>query len=196
MHQVGDALAALGASPLSLGPGATDVVERKAARKALNLSRDPDEAVDARTRFWQTVENAIRSAGLPFRSMQVIQKDGFVFWDSSRLVRVVFTIAGYGNSLVGAVASTAQASRRAAILPYIVRNLRGGLGHSSADYELDGDDGLVMRLRGFDIHKEDGWPKACRFVTDYLTQVRHGLYDARANLLKGPRQSLQRRRSA
>lgn len=131
------------------------------------------------------------------RDQQAIPKDTFVLWDSSRLIRLVFTIAAHDGSLVGAVASTAQARRRTRILPLVARNLRRGRERPSVDYELDGDDGVVATLREFDAHNEDCWPKAFHFVTDYLTQVRHGLYDARADHRKAranPGKSVDQRR--
>lgn len=155
------------------------VVERATARKALNLHHDPDRSEDTFSQFWKAVEEAIRMAELPFRSVQATPKENFVLWDASRLVRLVFSIAAGNGSLAGAVASTPEITRRSTMLPFIARRLQSSRVHSAKGFELD-DDGLVATLHEFDAHNEDCWPKGFRFVTDYLTSVRQGVYDARA----------------
>jgi hypothetical protein len=177
----GKALAAIGVIPLQLGQDAMAIVDRAAVRKALHLHQDPDRVPGSLFQFWYAAEGAIRAMGLPFRSSESFPQSTLVVWDSSRLVRLIFTIAEDSRTIVGAVASTRGVSRRTAILPLVAENLRGGQELSSVRYELD-DSGLLATLREFDVHDEACWPNAIAFVTEYLTNVRHGLYDARARL--------------
>lgn len=181
-----EALAALGVSSLPLGPSAMAVVERAAARKALNLNHDPDQISDSKSRFWKAAEKTILSTGLPFRSTQPMPRSTFTVWDSSRLIRVVFSWAD--RAVVGAVASGSRSSRRTMILPHVARNLRAGATSPMHGYELD-KKGLIGTSQKFDLEDAASWAAGLNFIANYLTNVMHALYDARAAQRKARRRA-------
>ncbi|MDX3809154.1 hypothetical protein ACXIUS_17535 [Bosea thiooxidans] len=177
----GKALASKGVPSVPLGPGAKAVVERAAARKALGLSADPDRVEGSLPCLWGVIEEAVRSAGLPFVSTQLPLGSTLILADSSRLARLAFTVVDGESTLVGATASGINFSRRNAILPHIAGNLRKGQQRSSAEFTLD-ESGTQATLNEFHVRDFANWHRATHFVTEYLTYVRHGLYEARAQL--------------
>ncbi|KPH82641.1 hypothetical protein AE618_02735 [Bosea vaviloviae] len=46
-------------------------------------------------------------------------------------------------------------------------------------YELD-ENGLVAASQKFNLHDEGSWAVGLGFIANYLTNVMHALYDARA----------------
>jgi hypothetical protein len=109
-----------------------------------------------------------------------------ILWDSSRLVRLAFAVVDNEFTLVGTAASGTKIGRRNGILPHIAGSLRAGHQRSSLEFKLD-ESGRQATLNEFCVRDEGNWPRAIRFVAEYLTYVRHGLYDARAQLRKAAR---------